>query len=141
MTDPKPCILIIDDEKVTSRTMAMALEAVGYETIESATGEEGIGIALGRKPDLIMLDYIMPEMDGIEVLRKLRKSKDDWARQVPVIVASNVYNVDIINSMIELGVQDYVLKVDVNLDEIVQLVGKYIPAPIPSPPSLDGQQG
>ncbi len=133
MTDDKPLILIIDDEKMTSRTMAMALTAVGYQTMEADGGEVGLQIALQQHPALIMLDYNMPGMDGITTLRELRT--DEWGKQVPVIIASNVYDVDIINSIIELGVQDYVLKVDVNLDDIVKLVGKYIPIPINSPVS------
>jgi CheY-like chemotaxis protein len=133
MTDQKPRILIIDDEKITSRTMAMALEAVGYATTEFDSGQAGLDVAVETHPDLILLDYNMPGMDGLATLQKLRQ--DEWGKQVPVIIASNVYDVDIINTIIALNVQDYVLKIDVNLDEIVRLVGKYIPLP-----SSGGQQ-
>lgn len=125
MTDERPLILIIDDEKQTSRTMALALEAVGYTTQEAASAKEGLKEAQARHPDLIVLDYSMEGQDGIIVLRELRK--DSWGKTVPVVVASNVYDVDVINNIMSLGVQDYVLKADVNLDEIIKLVGKYVP--------------
>ena len=61
------------------------------------------------------------------MLRQLRQ--DEWGREVPVIVASNVYDVDIINDIMSLGVKDYVLKSDIKLEDIVRLVGEYAPQP------------
>jgi CheY-like chemotaxis protein len=127
MTNDKSQILVIDDEKITARTMTMALEAVGYQTLSAESGQGGLDMAFANHPALIIIDYNMPDLNGVAALRKLRA--DEWGKQVPVIVASNVYDVDIINSIIELGVQDYILKVDVNLEEIVKLVGKYVPSP------------
>jgi response regulator RpfG family c-di-GMP phosphodiesterase len=131
MSQAKPQILIVDDEKQTSRTMAMALQAVGYETQEEESADTGLQYAIQSQPDLIILDYRMANKDGVTMLRELRRN--DWGRTVPVIVASNVYDVDIINDIMSLGVQDYVLKADINLDDIVKLVGKYVPA---NPPQI-----
>jgi two-component system KDP operon response regulator KdpE len=125
MSDNAPTILIVDDEKQTSRTMAMALEAVGYHTIESASADEGLAKGAEVQPQLIVLDYHMEDKDGVSMLSELRKT--EWGKTVPVIVASNVYDVDIINDIMGLGVQDYVLKADINLDGIVKLVGTYVP--------------
>lgn len=125
MTENRPLILIIDDEKQTSHTMAMALAAVGYSTEESDSARDGLKVALETHPQLIVLDYNMGDKDGVEVLHELRK--DSWGKTVPVIVASNVYDVDVINDIMSLGVQDYVLKADVNLNDIVKLVGQYVP--------------
>lgn len=125
MTEDGPLILIVDDEKQTSRTMAMALEAVGYRTQEAPTAKDCLEIALRDHPDLIILDYHLAGKDGLDVLRELRK--DEWGQAVPVIIASNVYDVDVINGIMSLGVQDYVLKADINLDDIVKLVGQYVP--------------
>jgi len=127
MPEAKPLILIIDDEKNTSRTMAMALEAVGYATATAESSAKGLEIAFEQHPQLIILDYHMPDIDGLTALRQLRG--DSWGKQASVIIASNIYDVDIINSIIELGVQDYVLKADVNLDDIVRLAGNYVPMP------------
>jgi len=132
MTDDKPLILVVDDEKMTSRTITMALEALGYQTVIAETGKAGLATALEQHPRLIVLDYHMKDMDGIAVLQALRK--DEWGKSVPVVMASNIYDVDIINSIMELGVQDYVLKSDINLDDIVKLVGKYVPAPLQAQP-------
>lgn len=125
MTEDRPLILIIDDEKQTSHTMAMALTAVGYSTQESDNAKDGLQMALDAHPRLIVLDYNMGDKDGVEVLHELRK--DPWGKTVPVIVASNIYDVDIINDIMSLDVKDYVLKADVNLDDIVKLVGQYAP--------------
>jgi DNA-binding response OmpR family regulator len=124
MTD-KPLILVVDDEKLTSRTVTMALEAVGYQAMVAEDGKTGLEQALAVHPQLIVLDYHLKGMDGVEVLRKLRT--DSWGKDVPVIMASNVYDVDLINTLMELNVPDYVLKSDVNLDDIIKLVGKYVP--------------
>lgn len=126
MTEERPLVLIVDDDKQASRTMALALDAVGYTTREAASVDEGLQLAQELPPSLIILDYHMEGQDGVTLLRALRKK--DWGKAVPVIVASNIYDVDIINDIMSLGVQDYVLKADVNLDEIVKLVGKYVPA-------------
>lgn len=125
MTEDKPRILIVDDEKQTSRTMAMALNAVGYVTQEAASAQEGLKAALETHPQLIILDYHIGNENGVSVLRELRK--DGWGKTAPVIIASNVYDVDIINDIMSLGVQDYVLKADINLDDIVKLVSAYVP--------------
>ena len=135
MTDDIPLILVVDDEKMTSRTITMALEALGYQTVIAESGQDGLTEAMQKHPRLIVLDYHMKDIDGIAVLRKLRA--DEWGKTVPVIMASNIYDVDIINAIMELGVQDYVLKSDINLDDIVKLVEKYVPAPVKPQP---GQQ-
>jgi two-component system KDP operon response regulator KdpE len=127
VTDDRPHILIIDDEKQTSRTMAMALEAVGYATQEASTAQEGLKAALETHPQLIILDYHIGSENGISVLKDLRQ--DEWGSSASVIIASNVYDVDIINDIMSLGVQDYVLKADINLDDIVKLVSAYAPLP------------
>ena len=128
MTDDKPLILVVDDEKVTSHTMTMALDALGYRTAVAESGEDGLRMALELHPNLVVLDYRMKDLDGIAVLKQLRT--DEWGKNVPIIMASNVYDVDIINSIMELNVSDYVLKSDINLDDLVKLVGKYVPPPV-----------
>jgi DNA-binding response OmpR family regulator len=122
-----PTILVVDDEKNTARTMALALQAAGYQTVECNSGKEVLQLSLTDHPELLILDYHMSDEDGVSILKKLRK--DEWGKSVPVIMASNVYDVDLMNSIMNLGVQDYVLKSDVNLDDIVKLVGKYVPLP------------
>jgi DNA-binding response OmpR family regulator len=118
-------ILIVDDDQTIAHSMAAGLNAKGYATQVEYDGAEGLIRALALHPALILLDYNLPDLDGVAYLERLRQ--DEWGKTVPVVVASNIYEVDIINAIMALGVQDYVLKVDVNLDEIVELVGKYVP--------------
>jgi DNA-binding NarL/FixJ family response regulator len=74
----------------------------------------------------VLLDYQMPDANGIDILTELRK--DTWGSQAAVIVMTNVYELEIVNQMMALGVHDYVLKSDIQLDETVNLVGNYVPA-------------
>jgi DNA-binding response OmpR family regulator len=123
----KLTILIVDDDAMVSHPLTIGLKEAGYEVAQLATGEAALSFATAQHPAVIMLDYSLPDINGIEVLRQLRN--DMWGKTVPVIFATNTYEVDVMNTVMELGVRDYVLKADMNLDEIVKLVGGYAPLP------------
>lgn len=123
----KPTILVIDDDAVASRPLIISLNVEGYKVIQGFKGQEGIDLALKEHPDLIVLDYRMPDMDGVKVLERLRQ--DEWGKTVPVIFATNAYEVDVINAVMALGVRDYILKTDITLEDTVKLVGTYVPVP------------
>src|SRR5580698_710425 len=82
-TPGKTVVLFIDDEVQMRRLIRACLERNGYEVVEAATGEEGLGTAIDSQPNLIILDLGLPDMDGMTVLRRLR----EWSK-VPVIVLS-----------------------------------------------------
>src|SRR5262245_4321438 len=81
---PKPRILVIDDEAAISDSLRTRREYEGYDVVGAATGQEGLTIAERDAPDLVLLDVKMPEMDGLEVLDRLRAMTD----ALPVIVVS-----------------------------------------------------
>ncbi|MGA7297281.1 MAG: response regulator [Rhodanobacteraceae bacterium] len=83
MNPPAPCILIVEDEPQIRRFLDTALRAQGYITVLAATGQEGIERAATRKPDLVVLDLGLPDMEGHEVLSQLRQ----WSN-VPVLILS-----------------------------------------------------
>lgn len=122
--DQTKTILIIDDDKTLLDALAQALSDAGYKTLTAGSGQEGLSLALQTKPDLTLLDYQMPEMDGIETLEQLRR--DDWGRKAKVIIATNVYDLNIVNQALANGVSDYLLKADNSLDEIVRQVEKHL---------------
>lgn len=111
-------ILIIDDEKDLRDAMSMALGYEGFATILAADGKEGLTRALVEKPDLIFLDILMPVMDGIEMLKLLRK--DPWGKTVPVIVMTAIDSMDKIAEVIEQGGNEYLPKSRTTLGTIVQ---------------------
>ena len=98
-------ILIIDDEKPIVEVLKINLEKEGYETIEAYDGEEGINLALNNSPDLILLDVMLPKVDGFTVCKKLRQTIN-----TPIIMLTA--KEDIVDKIIglELGADDYVTK-------------------------------
>lgn len=121
-------VLIVDDDPVISRPLANGLKGAGYEVIQAATGADALALGNERQPQLVLLDYQLPDINGLEVLTRLRRDPgSDWGKNVPVIFATNIYDVDTMNTAMELGVRDYVLKSDINLEGIIKLVANYVP--------------
>src|SRR5512135_2039106 len=104
MTDA-PTILIIDDEVQIRRLLEITLSANGYKIAEAATGKEGIALAASVQPVLVILDLGLPDMDGTEVLKKLR----EWY-QKPVIILSVRSSEDDIVRALDRGANDYLTK-------------------------------
>ncbi len=100
-----PTILVIDDEIQIRRFLRISLEANGYVVIETATGQDGINGVAQRRPDLVILDLGLPDMDGLDVLRRLR----EWTA-VPVIVLSVRDSDRIKVAALDAGADDYLTK-------------------------------
>lgn len=98
-------ILIIDDEEFTVNLIAHLLEKKGYEVIKAFRAEEGLRKAYRNHPDLVLLDIMMPEMDGFEVCRRLRELSD-----VPIIFITAKSEVKDVVKGLELGADDYITK-------------------------------
>lgn len=102
---PKRTILIVDDEKPIVDILVYNLQKEGYDTIEANDGEEGVRLALEKKPDLILLDIMLPKMDGLAVCKRIRHSLN-----VPILMLSaKDEEIDKILGL-ELGADDYVTK-------------------------------
>lgn len=117
-------ILIIDDDKIFSKILRDGLVAGGqgkYEVVTAFDGEEGFESAMREKPDLIMLDLMMPKVTGIEFLKKLRA--EEWGQDVPVIVETQLSDLEKMSEGVELGVRGYIIKSDYSIDAILRQVG------------------
>ena len=102
---PKKTILIVDDEQPIVDILVYNLQREGYETLEANDGEEGVKIALEKKPDLILLDIMLPKMDGLAVCKRIRHSLN-----IPILMLSaKDEEIDKILGL-ELGADDYVTK-------------------------------
>ena len=102
---PKRTILIVDDEQPIVDILVYNLQKEGYETIEANDGEEGIKLALDKKPDLVLLDIMLPKIDGLSVCKRIRQSLN-----VPILMLSaKDEEIDKILGL-ELGADDYVTK-------------------------------
>jgi two-component system KDP operon response regulator KdpE len=101
----KPVVLVIDDEVQIRRLLQLTLETDGYKVLKAESGEEGIRRAAMDRPDAVVLDLGLPDMDGVEVLKRLR----EWAT-IPVIILSVRNSETEIISCLDAGADDYLVK-------------------------------
>ncbi len=113
----KQTILIVEDDIPELNALRDKLINEGFSTFEAKNGEEGLGVALLQHPDLILLDIVMPVMDGITMLKKLRE--DEWGKGVKVIILTNLSDVEKVSEAIMQGSHDYLVKSDWKLEDVV----------------------
>jgi two-component system KDP operon response regulator KdpE len=104
-TQPVPVALVIDDEPQMRRLLRVTLEANGYRVFDAATGKDGLAQAAQRRPDVVLLDLGLPDLEGAELLKRLR----EWSR-VPVIILSVRDREDDKVAALDAGADDYVTK-------------------------------
>jgi len=119
-----PRILSIDDSKTIRLLLARLFRPFACELMEAANGEEGLAVASRENPDLIILDYNMPVMDGIAMLRKMRE--DPRLKHTPVIMLTADSGLQSLATVARLGVRDYVTK-PFREEELLGKVGRIIP--------------
>ncbi len=117
-------VLIVEDEKILRDALRVKFMHEDFRVLEAQNGEEGLGAALAEHPDVILLDIVMPVMDGITMLQKLRE--DDWGRTAKVIMLSNLGGGDEITRAIEQGARGYLVKTDWHLADVVNEVNKVL---------------
>jgi len=115
-------ILIVDDEPVLADLLHAKLSQKGFDIIEAHDGEEGLNMALKEHPDFILLDVVMPKIDGLTVLKRLRE--DEWGKDVPVLILSNLNTTDAVKNSKSGGAFDYLVKIDYTLEELAEIVKK-----------------
>jgi DNA-binding response OmpR family regulator len=113
-------ILIIEDELPLRNALRDKLIGEGYAVLEAGDGEKGLEMALKEKPDLILLDLIMPKMDGFIMLEKLRL--DSWGQDVKVIVLTNLNDNNYVLRSFRNDVYEYVIKTDVKIEDLIKKI-------------------
>lgn len=108
MSRMQPTILVIDDEAEFVRILSRQLEHWGYRVLTAANGEQGLASALENRPDLILLDILMPKMKGREVCGHLKANQK--TAKIPVFFLSALEMAEHIKTGLELGAEDYVVK-------------------------------
>jgi len=119
-----PKILAIDDDKLVRKLYEEGFVKAGYEIITAESGEEGIKMAQDNNPDVILLDLLMPEMSGEEVLKNLKEK--GVLEKIPVIVLSSKSDEETLKNCMGLGAKDYLTKVDFSFDVIIEKIKKVI---------------
>lgn len=112
----KKILLIVDDEEIVYKALSVQFEHHEIEIISVLNGEDGLKAAFQHHPDLILLDIVMPKMDGLTMLSKLRE--DEWGKHARVIILSNVSNKKIIKEKVD----DYLIKADWNVTDVAKRV-------------------
>jgi DNA-binding response OmpR family regulator len=124
-------ILIIDDDPVISQIAQRILEKKGYAVRVAMDARKGLALALTYPPNLIVLDYMMPQKDGLMLLADIRATPE--LKEVPVIMMTGVSEQDIVAKAIQLGVTDFMVK-PFYPPRLLERVQKHLPLPEPPKP-------
>jgi DNA-binding response OmpR family regulator len=112
-------VLIVEDDKFLSELISTKLDKEGFHIALAGDGETGIKKAEEFKPEIILLDIMLPGMDGFEVLEKLKSSTDAGIKNTPVIILSNFGQESKVERGLQLGAVDYLVKANFTTGEIV----------------------
>ena len=117
-------ILIIEDEELLSNLLKNKLSELGYEVSVASDGLQGFEAIKEIVPDLILLDLVMPKMNGFEVMRKMQE--DDSISSIPIIIVSNSGQPVEIDKAKKLGAKDWLIKTEFDPQEVIDKVNKQL---------------
>lgn len=117
-------IAIIEDDQTIAQMYRMKFEAEGFEVQTAANGKLGVALVEKMRPEIVLLDLRMPEMDGAEALAAIRVHS--WAKTVPVLILTNVGEEEAPHSLTALGVAAYIVKADLTPRQVVDRVKKIL---------------
>ena len=120
MEGKKTKILIVEDEEILLTALSEELKQEGFEVAGAKDGVEGVEKAVSEKPDLVLLDLVMPRLDGIGALKQM---KDNPAiKDIPVVILTNLSDYDKVSDALSLGAMDYLVKANYRLEELVNKI-------------------
>jgi len=125
MANKNKKILIIEDDKFLAKMLGRMLESHNYEIIMASNGKEGLIKSSDNDIDLILLDIMLPDIDGFDLLETIKGN--DKTRKIPVIIVSNLGQPEDMQQGRRLGAIDYLVKSNLSLDEVVAKIRKYLP--------------
>jgi len=118
-------VLIVEDETIIADLLQKKLQEKGYYAFVANDGEEGLRLIKQERPDLVLLDIVMPRLNGFEVLEELRKDAS-LKKETPVIIISNSGQPAEIQKAKEAGVRDWLIKTEFDPQEVLEKVQKQI---------------
>jgi two-component system response regulator MprA len=119
-----PKIAIVEDDRAISQMYRIKFEAEDYEVETAENGVIGLELIKTMKPDIVLLDLMMPEMNGDEMLRKLRES--DWGKHVKVIILTNIGEQEMPEDMKDLDISAFIVKADLTPRQVADMVKKQL---------------
>ena len=117
-------LAIIEDDPAISQMYRMKLETEGYKVETAENGKIGLDMIEKMKPDMVLLDLMMPEMNGDEMLEIMRAT--EWGKDIPVIVLTNMGEQEIPEKIEKLGINAFILKAEMTPKQVEELVKKEI---------------
>ena len=115
-------VLVVEDEATLQKALNDVLIQEGYDVLSALDGALGLELALKEELDLILLDIILPKMDGFEVLKKLKEE----GSQTPIIILTNLSDINDIQKALDLGATTYLVKADFHLSDVLKKVKETI---------------
>lgn len=123
MTDKRK-VLIIEDDSSLNKMYQDALGRAGFDVIVAFDGEKGLKLIYKEEPDLILLDLMMPKMNGFQVLEKMKD--DSKANIIPVVILTNYGEIENIAKTIEMGVREFNIKSQNTPDQVVEKIKRIL---------------
>ena len=121
-------ILLGEDEEFVARSYVRKLEVEGFTVLHARNGEEVLSLARSERPDLIILDLMMPLKTGFEVLTEIKSDADKKVAAIPIIVASNLGQQSDIDTALSSGAVDFLIKSNISLKEMIAKVKDHLPS-------------
>lgn len=119
-------ILIVEDEATLRHALRDKLDQEGFNVLEAANGQEGLAMALEQEPNLILLDIIMPVMDGLTMARRLRQEELSIGKlannHIPIILLTNLSGVENMAEAQKHGIYSYLVKTDWKIENVVKKI-------------------
>lgn len=124
MVKKKKTILIVEDDKFLMKAYSIKIKNAGFNVLSSSNGEEGLQMAKERKPDIIVLDLLLPRVDGFEFLKRIKA--DDELKSIPVLTISVLGQKNDQEKALSLGAEAYFIKTEYKLEEIIDKIKEYL---------------
>ena len=117
-------ILLVEDDSLIVKIYSTRLKADGFTVVSADNGEDGIAMAEKETPDFILLDVMMPKMDGFKVLETLRAK--EGLKNIPIIVYSNLAQESEMQKAVQMGATEFIVKANISPTELVNKIKSYV---------------
>jgi len=114
-------ILVVEDDRLLGQSIKSGLEDEGYQVDWAIESQQAFAFLQAHRPEMILLDIMLPGEDGYQILKKLKAANSDYL-SIPVVMLTNLGQIGQMERAMELGAEDYVIKSNIDLEKLVDLV-------------------
>lgn len=115
-------VLLVEDEEVVRKIFAEALDKRGYDVVEAADGKQAMELWIKEQPDLVLLDILLPEMDGFQLLKTMREYPSPHHSDTPVVVITNLYKRSDVMKASKYSIEQFMVKANHTTEEVMQRI-------------------